>query len=87
MFNFAKFKLLHKKYMADKPLDILNSAKGKNVTIYLKDERIITGILIAFDIHLNIGLEDAEIMQDKKKKIVPTLLVRGDNILYIEGVK
>lgn len=73
--------------MTDKPLDILNHAKGKNVTIYLKDEKIITGILISFDIHLNIGLEDAEIIQDKKKKIVPILLVRGDNILYIEGVK
>ncbi|PKM92281.1 MAG: small nuclear ribonucleoprotein [Euryarchaeota archaeon HGW-Euryarchaeota-1] len=73
--------------MADKPLDILNHAKGKNVTIYLKDERVVTGILIAFDIHLNIGLEDAEITYDKKKKAVPMLLVRGDNILYIEGVK
>ncbi|NCO84874.1 MAG: small nuclear ribonucleoprotein [Candidatus Huberarchaeum crystalense] len=73
--------------MVDKPLDILNRAKGKNITIYLKDGRTITGILIAFDIHLNIGLEDAEIMQDKKKKIVPTMLVRGDNILYVEGIK
>lgn len=72
--------------MVDKPLEILNHAKGKNVTVYLKNGEIITGILIAFDIHLNLSLEDVEI-ESKKKKKAPVLLVRGDNILYIEGVK
>lgn len=59
----------------ERPLDLLNSCKGKKVLIQFKDSKTkdIIGVLIAFDIHINL------VVQEKKLKFI-----RGDNILWIE---
>ena len=43
-----------------RPLDALNQSKGKRVIISLKDGDQITGVLKAFDLHINLWLENAE---------------------------
>ena len=46
--------------MTSRPLDLLDKAKGKRVILKLKNGSEITGVLQAFDLHLNIWLEEAE---------------------------
>lgn len=71
--------------MTDRPIDALDKAKGKKVYIRLKNGEEITGLLKALDLHLNLWLEDVEIVGDNKKKI-NVLLIRGDNVLYASPV-
>ncbi|MFC2143254.1 LSM domain-containing protein [Candidatus Aenigmatarchaeota archaeon] len=71
----------------DRPIDVLNNAKGKRVLIRLKKGEEISGILQALDLHLNMWLEDAEQISDDQKVKLGTLLVRGDNIIYVSPEK
>jgi small nuclear ribonucleoprotein len=67
-----------------RPFDMLNSSINKQVLVQLKDSVQIRGKLKAFDVHMNIVIEDAEEIKDgkAKTKYVETLL-RGDNIVWI----
>jgi len=67
-----------------RPFDMLNNAINKQVLILLKDNVQIRGKLKAFDVHMNIVLEDAEELKDgkSKTKYVETL-VRGDNLVWV----
>lgn len=69
--------------VTDRPIDVLNDAKGKRVLIKLKRGTEISGILQAMDLHLNMWLEDAEQTDEEEKVKLGTVLVRGDNILYV----
>lgn len=71
--------------MSDRPIDALDKAKGKKVYVRLKNGEEITGTLRALDLHLNLWLEEVEVVGENKKKI-NTLLIRGDNILYASPV-
>jgi len=71
--------------MTDRPIDALDKAKGKKVVVRLKNGEEITGMLKALDLHLNLWLEDVEIVGNNKKKM-NILLIRGDNILYASPV-
>ena len=71
----------------ERPIDVLNNAKGKRVLIKLKKGAEISGILQAMDLHLNMWLENAEQITDEKKIKLGTLLVRGDNIIYVSPEK
>ncbi len=67
-----------------RPFDMLNNAINKQVLVQLKDNVQIRGKLRAFDVHMNIVIEDAEEIKDgkTKTKYIETLL-RGDNIVWI----
>lgn len=68
----------------ERPLDALNQAKGKKVIVDLKNKKQFVGKLLAFDIHPNIVLDDAE--EREEGKIVRKLgrvFVRGDTIITI----
>ena len=54
-----------------RPFDSLNNSIDKQIVIQLKEGKDITGILKAFDAHMNLIIEKEE-----------TMLVRGDNILF-----
>ncbi|MCK5234902.1 MAG: hypothetical protein KAJ88_03580 [Candidatus Aenigmarchaeota archaeon] len=70
--------------MTGRPIDVLNAAKGKNVMIKLKNRTQVSGILKAFDMHINVWVEDAQVTDEEgeAKKLGDTLL-RGDSIIYI----
>ncbi|MDF1558093.1 MAG: LSm family protein [ANME-2 cluster archaeon] len=70
--------------MSKKPLDILNNTLGKSVIIKLKGERIFRGTLEGYDIHMNLVLENAEELKEgKTENKLGTVVVRGDNVVYI----
>jgi len=71
----------------ERPIDVLNNAKGKRVLIRLKKGTEISGILQAMDLHLNMWLEDAEQISEETKTKLGTILVRGDNIIYVSPEK
>jgi small nuclear ribonucleoprotein len=71
----------------ERPIDVLNNAKGKRVLIKLKKGMEIAGVLQAMDLHLNMWLENAEQITDDQKTKLGTILVRGDNILYVSPEK
>lgn len=65
-----------------RPLDVLDRAKGDRVIAKLKNGATITGKLKAFDLHLNMWLEDASVDNDGKTDY-GKLLVRGDNVIVV----
>ena len=69
--------------MAARPIDVLNQAKGKRVLVRLKNGMEISGILQAMDLHLNMWLDDAEQIKSDEKIKLGTILIRGDNVLYV----
>lgn len=69
--------------MTSRPLDVLDKAKGKRVIIRLKNGSEIVGILQAFDLHLNIWLDESEERKDEMKVKLGSTLVRGDTIIYV----
>jgi small nuclear ribonucleoprotein len=68
----------------ERPLDVLNNAKGKEVLVQLKNNRQMVGTLLAFDIHINIVLDNAkEMLEDEARRNVGLTFLRGDTIIFI----
>ncbi|PIN69653.1 small nuclear ribonucleoprotein [Candidatus Woesearchaeota archaeon CG11_big_fil_rev_8_21_14_0_20_43_8] len=69
---------------AMRPLDALNLARNKKVMIDLKNGKQILGTLKAFDIHINIVLDDAEEREaGEVKRKLGKVFIRGDTIILI----
>ena len=68
----------------ERPLDLLNSSKGKEILVQLKNDRQLVGTLLAFDIHINIVLDNAkEMQQSEAKRSIGLTFLRGDTIIFI----
>jgi len=72
----------------ERPLDMLNQSKGKEILLQLKNDKQIVGTLVAFDIHINLVLDNAkEFENNEMKKSIGLTFVRGDTIIYISPAK
>ncbi len=70
--------------MANRPFDLLNESLGKDVLVIIKGDMNIRGNLKAFDVHMNIVLENAELLENGEPKTkYGKLILRGDNVLLI----
>jgi small nuclear ribonucleoprotein len=68
----------------ERPLDMLNASRGKEVLVQLKNDKQITGKLLAFDIHINVVLDNArELENGELKRSIGLTFVRGDTIIFI----
>jgi small nuclear ribonucleoprotein (snRNP)-like protein len=68
----------------ERPLDLLNNSKGKEVLVQLKGEKQIVGTLLAFDIHINLVLDNIkEIESGQVKRNLGLGFLRGDTIIFI----
>ena len=68
----------------ERPLDLLNMSKGKEVLIQVKSEKQFVGTLKAFDIHINVVLDNAkELENGEVKKSIGLTFLRGDTIIFI----
>lgn len=68
----------------ERPLDLLNQSKGKEVLVQLKGNQQFVGTLMAFDMHINIALDNAkEVVDGEVKKNIGLTFLRGDTIIYI----
>jgi len=68
----------------ERPLDLLNASKGKEVIVQLKNDREMVGVLKAFDIHINVVLENTkEMFNGEAKRSLGLTFLRGDTIIFI----
>lgn len=69
---------------ASRPLDALNAARNKRIIVELKNNKQIMGELKAFDIHINVVLDNAEERVDGEvKRKLGNVFIRGDTITII----
>jgi small nuclear ribonucleoprotein len=68
----------------ERPLDLLNASKGKEVLVQLKTGKQLVGTLMAFDIHINVVLDNAkEVENGEQTKNFGLVFLRGDTIIFI----
>ena len=75
--------------MQQRPLDVLGTSENKKIIILVKNKDKITGTLKAFDSHLNVWLDDANVASadGQTSEKLGTVLVRGDNIVLLSPEK
>ncbi len=66
-----------------KPLDALGELLDQQVLVRLKNGLEIRGILKAFDIHINLVLDNAEFEDGDIERKFKKLFLRGDMILFV----
>ncbi len=67
-----------------KPLSVLQASANKNVIVELKGRREYRGVLDGYDPHMNLVLKNAEeIFDGNTVRKLSTVIVRGDNVIYI----
>jgi len=68
-----------------KPFDFLNSSINKNVLVLMKGNIRVRGKLKAFDVHMNIVLEEAERLaeDDTVAQKFGKVIIRGDTIILV----
>ena len=69
--------------MADEISTVMASCQNKVVLLRLRNNKTIQGLLIDFDIHMNLTLESAEDITEENHIGLGKVLLRGDNILAI----
>jgi len=68
----------------NRPFDLLNDAMNKEVLVVLKGNNQVRGTLIAFDVHMNLHLENAsQIVDGEIKTKYGKALLRGDSVILI----
>ena len=68
----------------ERPLDLLNNSKGKEILVQLKNDKQLVGTLLAFDIHINVVMDNAKEMYDGEvKRNIGLTFLRGDTIIFI----
>jgi small nuclear ribonucleoprotein len=69
---------------AKRPFDILNNSLNKDVIIRLKGSIEIRGRMTSYDIHMNLVLENTEIIVNGEvERKLGTMLLRGDSVIFI----
>jgi len=67
-----------------RPFDVLNSSLNNTVIIGMKGGYEFRGVMVAYDIHMNLVLEKAEQLKDGQvTRGVGTILLRGDSVTFI----
>ena len=67
-----------------RPLDALNKARGKRILVELKNGKQYLGNLNAFDIHINVVLDNSEEkVNGETTRKLGTVFLRGDTITII----
>ncbi len=74
-----------------RPLDVLTAALNKKIILKVRGRREIRGILRSYDPHLNLYLEDAEMIyppreetdQESVTETLGNIILRGDNVILI----
>ena len=68
----------------ERPLDLLNNSKNKEVLVHLKGDKHLVGTLMAFDIHINLVLDNTkEMVNGEIKRSIGLTFLRGDTIIFI----
>ncbi len=74
--------------MSDRPLDVLETSLGEEVTVRLKPGEVYDGILAGYDQHMNLVLENPALVRSGDGDASPeaeagVTIIRGDNLVSI----
>jgi small nuclear ribonucleoprotein len=69
--------------MADEISTLMSNRKNKSILLKLRSNKTIKGILLDFDVHMNLTLDNAEQISDEKSEQLGKILLRGDNVLVV----
>jgi small nuclear ribonucleoprotein len=65
------------------PQNLLEKSVGRQVSVLLKDGRLIEGTLQGYDEYMNMVMESSSETAGETKRILGTVIVRGNNVLSI----
>ncbi|MGC8515362.1 MAG: LSM domain-containing protein [Thermoplasmata archaeon] len=67
-----------------KPLEVLRKTITKPIMVDVRGNRSYSGILDGYDVYMNLVLKNAaETINGENKGVFDTILVRGDNVIYV----
>ena len=69
--------------MADEISTLMNNNKHKPILLRIRNNKTVKGILLDFDVHMNLTLDDAEEISEEKSVKLGKILLRGDNVLAV----
>lgn len=68
-----------------KPLTLIQRYLNRNIRVMLKNDLVYEGIVVECDNYMNLVIDKAVEYQDNNKKAMyPRILIRGNNITYIQ---
>jgi small nuclear ribonucleoprotein len=65
------------------PINVLEKSLNTQITLLLKDSRLLDGKLVGYDDYMNMVLEDVEENKDGNIKRLGTVILRGNNVITI----
>jgi len=65
------------------PINVLEKSLNTQITLLLKDSRLLEGKLVGYDDYMNLVLEDVEENKDGNIKRLGTVILRGNNVITI----
>ncbi len=66
-----------------KPTKFLNDTLGEKIELLLKDGRVLSGILIGYDDHMNLVLDDVTEETEDMLRRIGTIVLRGNNVVTL----
>ncbi len=69
-----------------KPTKFLNDTLGEKIELLLKDGRVLSGVLIGYDDHMNLVLEDATEETEDMLRRMGTIVLRGNNVVALNPI-
>ncbi len=68
----------------ERPLDFLNVSKGKKVLVNIKGDKQIVGNLLAFDLHINLVLENAKFLENGEiRTSLGLVFLKGETVVLV----
>ncbi|UCE84432.1 MAG: hypothetical protein JSV47_07730 [Deltaproteobacteria bacterium] len=64
-------------------MDLLARSLNSQVLVKLKGDRELRGRLRGYDQHLNLILDDAEDLTEQPHQELGTVILRGDNVIFL----
>ncbi len=68
------------------PLTLLEKTVNQNISIHLKDGRIVKGKLVGFDEYMNMVLDNVNETFEDKDKNLGRIILRGNTIISITRI-
>ena len=65
------------------PAKVLERTVNKQISLLLKDNRLLEGKLVGYDDYMNMILEDTEETNGDSKRRIGTIILRGNNVVSI----
>jgi Small nuclear ribonucleoprotein, LSM family len=67
------------------PLGVMQSLLQKNVSLLLKDNTVLEGVLQSYDEFMNVVLTDTEEITADTRRKLGTVILRGNNVVRISS--